>query len=379
MFDEKNYQEMFSQVTASGETHRRILNMITQNQKHHGTRIFTKVLAAAGMTSLLVATVAAAELGWFTAYFADRAEEPLSTEQVNYIEENEQVFSQSVTQDGYTMELKSAITDGEKAYICIGITAPEDTLLNATDIAGYSPEKPTLLAKNWSTDFLTSSNGEPFFGGSRIASVEDHDELGNTQNLVIELTADDAVLGEKAFGAEQEWVLKFENLIAKYNNLAYIQELTEGKYKGQTDFLFTPEENEQLYPEVVLAEGVWKFTFRFTQPDIREIELVCEPVAAKTAVGMNAQGEYVYDTVNITSFILRSLSASVYSDNATYAPDFTAEADIYVVMKDGSKILLESESGGSGEQQLRAEAPILLENVSHVLLADGRKLSVPAK
>ena len=31
--------------------------MTTQNQKHHSTRIFTKVLAAAGMTSLLVATV----------------------------------------------------------------------------------------------------------------------------------------------------------------------------------------------------------------------------------------------------------------------------------------------------------------------------------
>ena len=376
MFDEKEYKAVFSKVTASGEIHRRILNMANEKKKNRTFAYASKGLAAALMASLMAVTAAATGMGWFTTYFSEKTEEPLSTEQINYIEKNEQNFELRETQDGYTMELKSAITDGDKAYICIGITAPEDPLLNATDIAGYSPEKPTLLAKNWNTDFLTNQKGEPFFGSSRIASVEDYDGLDNTQNLVIELTADSAVLGEKAFGADQEWNLNFDNLIAKYNNLAYMQELTEGKYKGQTDFFFTPEESAQLYPEVVLAEGVWKFTFRFSQPDIREIELVRDPVAAKTAVGMNTQGEYVYDTVNITSFILRSLSASVYTDNVTYAPDFTAAKEIYVVMKDGSKILLDSESGGSGEQQLRAEAPILLENVDYVLLADGLKLTV---
>ena len=196
---------------------------------------------------------------------------------------------------------------------------------------------------------------------------------------MIELTADDAVLGEAAFGAGQEWVLKFENLIAKYDNLAYLIELTEGKYKGQTDFFFTPEEGEQLYPEVVLAEGVWEFRFQFMQPDVREIELIQAPVAAKTAVGMDVHGEYVYDTLNITSFVLRSLSATVCTDDATYAPDFTAQGDLYVVMKDGSKILLDSESGSSGEQQLRSEVPILLEKVSHILLADGTRLPAPVK
>jgi len=379
MFDEKEYKEMFSHVTASRETHRRILNMANEKKQHRTVGFVSKVLIAAVMVSLLAVTVAAAGFGWFVDYFEEESKEPLATEQINYIEKIEQHFNQSMTCDGYTMELKSAITDGEKAYICIGITGPEGTLLNETDIEGYSTEKPTLLAKNWSTDFLTNAKGEPFFGGSRIASVEDHDGRGNTQNLMIELTADDAVLGEAAFGAGQEWVLKFENLIAKYDNLAYLIELTEGKYKDQTDFLFTPEEGEQLYPEVVLAEGVWEFRFQFTQPDVREIELIQAPVAVKTAVGMDVHGDYVYDTVNITSFVLRSLSAAVCTDDATYAPDFTAQGDLYVVMKDGSKILLDSESGSSGEQQLRSEVPILLEKVSHILLADGTRIPVPAE
>ena len=377
MFDEKDYKAAFSKVTASGETHRRIMNMANNNRKHNTAGGFRKVSIAAVMISLLTVTVAASEFGWFTTFFSEKTEEPLSTEQVIYIEKNEQSFEQSETHDGYTMELKSAITDGEKAYICIGITAPEDSVLNATTIEGYSVDKPTLLSGNWSTDFLTNQDGEPFFGGSRIASVEDNDGLGNTQNLVIELTADSGVLGETAFGSDNKWVLKFENLIAKYDNVSYLQELVNGKYKGQDDFFFTKEEGEKLYPEVVLAEGVWEFTFQFAQPDVRETELIQVPVASKTGIGMNVHGEYIYDTVNITSFVLRSLSATICTDNITYAPDFTAEDDIFVVMKEGSRVRLESESGGSGEQQLRAEVPIILTDVDYVLLADGNKLPMP--
>lgn len=374
MFDEKDYKAVFSHVTASRETHRRILNMADQKYKRRGMRMFTKVLVAAVMISLLSVTVAASELGWFAKYFADEREEPMSTEQISYIEENEQHFNQSVTCDGFTMELKSAITDGEKAYICIGITGPESILLNKTDIEGYSTQKPTLLAENWSTNFLTDRNGEPFFGASRIASVEDYDGLDNTQNLVVELTADDAVMGKEAFGAAKEWTLKFENLIAKYDDLAYINQLTEGKYKGKQDYFFTTEENMRLHPEVVLAEGVWEFKFCFAQPDVRGAELIQVPVETKIGIGMNAQGEYIYDTVNVTSFVIRTLSATVCTDNDSYAPDFTAADDIYVVMLDGSQVRLESESAGSGEQQLRAEVPVLVENVDYVLLADGTKL-----
>jgi len=377
MFDEKEYREMFSQVTASAETHRRIMNMAKNTQKHRTAGVFSKVLLAAVMISLLTVTVAASELGWFAKYFADGTEEPLSTEQVSYIEENEQHFDQTVTCNGYTMELKSAITDGEKAYICIGITAPENVLLNKTDIEGYSTQKPMLLADNWSTDFLTDRNGDPFFGASRIASVEDYDGMDNTQNLVVELTADDAVMGKEAFGSAREWTLKFENLIAKYDDLAYMNQLTEGKYKGQQDYFFTPEENKRLHPEVVLAEGIWEFKICFVQPDVREVELIEHPVETQTGIGMNSQGEYIYDTVNITSFVIRTLSATICSDNAAYAPDFTAQEDIFVVMGDGSRVRLESESGGSGKQQLQAEVPILLEDVQYVLLPDGTRLPMP--
>ena len=172
MFDETDYKAAFSKVTASGDTYRRVMNMANKNRRP-GSRIISKGLAAAAVISLLAVTAAAAENRWFLTYFSDNAEKPLDTEQVQYVEENEQSFDESQTYDGFTMELRSAITDGEKAYICLGITAPEDTVLNKTNIEGYAPMKPTLLAGNWRIDFLTNQKGEPFFGYSSIASVED--------------------------------------------------------------------------------------------------------------------------------------------------------------------------------------------------------------
>lgn len=378
MFNKKDYQDTFSQVTASEETYRRVMRMSNRKSKKGG-RTLSRIVLIAAIVALLAVTASAAGYvrSWFTTYFSDKNIEPLTTEQITYFEENEQIFSQSVTCDGYTMELKSAITDGEKAYICIGVTAPEDVLLNATDIEGYSTNKPTLMPDNFQQGFLTNQNGNEFFGYSSIASKEDYDGLGNTQDLVIELTSDPEVLDEDAFGTNMVWTLRFENLTAKYMNEAYMNELIDGKYKGQENFFFTDEESEGLYPEVTLAEGVWEFEIKFDNPDTFEVELIDTPVASQTSAGYRENGENVYVDVNITSFVLRSLSASLYTDDQTFAPDLTGTSEIYAVMKDGSKVQLISEGGAPGEQQFRAEAPILLENVDHVLLADGTKLPMP--
>lgn len=379
MFDEKDYKAAFSQVTASRETHRRIMNMAKNDKKHRTTGFISKVLIAAVMISLLAVTASASEVvrSWFAAYFTKENEVPLSTEQVEYFEENEQQFDLSETHDGFTMELKSAITDGEKAYICIGITAPEDVVLNATTVEGYSPERPTLLPDNFGQDFLTNQNGESFFGGSSIASVEDYDGLGNTQNLVIQLTADPQVMEESPFGAGKLWTLRIENLTAKYSNVAYLKELMDGKYKGQDNFFFTEEEGKLLDPEVVLAEGVWEFRFRFDDPDIGKAELIDTPFVTRTGIGYGENGEHIYGDVRMTSFVLRALGASVCTDDQTFAPDITSLGDIYAVMKNGSRVQLISESGGPGEQQFRAEAPIILTDVDYVLLADGTRLPMP--
>ena len=47
---------------------------------------------------------------------------------------------------------------------------------------------------------------------------------------------------------------------------------------------------------------------------------------------------------------------------------------IYTAMKDGSKIQLYSSGGAVGVQYLKPEMTIDLEQVDHVILADGTKL-----
>ena len=124
---EQEYKEAFSKVTASEDTYRRVMNMAKEENKPRVTTAFSKVLVAAMMVTVLVVSVSASEVvrSWFASYFTEHVEIPLSTEQEAYFQEQEQHFTQSVTADGVTITLKSALTDGKKAYVCLGITAPE--------------------------------------------------------------------------------------------------------------------------------------------------------------------------------------------------------------------------------------------------------------
>lgn len=51
---------------------------------------------------------------------------------------------------------------------------------------------------------------------------------------------------------------------------------------------------------------------------------------------------------------------------------------VYAVMKDGSQVELEDYGGGGrGFAVLTAKAPIVLENVDYILLADGVRIDMP--
>lgn len=66
MFDEKLYQETFSQVRASEETLSEVLNMTKRNKQHSGVRM-TRILVAAVIAAATLATTAFAYVG-FTRY-----------------------------------------------------------------------------------------------------------------------------------------------------------------------------------------------------------------------------------------------------------------------------------------------------------------------
>lgn len=92
------YWEVFSQVTASDETKRRILNM-TKKRKPRPHFTIGKILVAAALVCMLAITASAAEdvLHWFTKFFG--GPETLSQEQIQYLQENIQEIAADLSGD----------------------------------------------------------------------------------------------------------------------------------------------------------------------------------------------------------------------------------------------------------------------------------------
>lgn len=265
--------------------------------------------------------------------------------------DNQPQASNSATQDGYTVELKSVVTDGAVAHITLRITAPEGTIISRTTREGHENEPYHIDTANLGR--LTPMEGKVGSGSAGMNPKEDGDGLDNTQDFVIE--AEMSMLdGSKPFAIGSTWTIRLEDLIHTYYD-------TE----------------RYTMVEELLAEGEWVFQFTIDEShgDQSEIEFVDEPVVTKAVVGFKADGTDVYNDVTITSFSLHSMSATVLCEGRS-APDLTNNFDraIYVVMKDGSKIQLYSSSGAVGVQHLTPEKTIDLEQVDHILLADGTKL-----
>jgi hypothetical protein len=264
---------------------------------------------------------------------------------------NQPEASNAATQDGYTVELKSVVTDGNVAHITLRITAPEGTIISRTTREGHENEPYHIDTAN--LDRLTAMVGKVGSGSAGMNPKEDGDGLDNTQDFVIE--AEMSMLdGSKPFAVGSTWTIRLEDLIHTYYDI-----------------------ERYTMVEELLAEGEWVFQFTIDEShgDQSEIEFVDEPVVTKAVVGFKADGTDVYNDVTITSFSLHSMSATVLCEGRS-APDLTNNFDraIYVVMKDGSKIQLYSSGGAVGVQHLTPEKTIDLEQVDHILLADGTKL-----
>ena len=99
----------------------------------------------------------------------------------------------------------------------------------------------------------------------------------------------------------------------------------------------------------------------------------------KTYVQDNGKYAYELDDVTVTSVKLGPLSAVISYEFSGVYPAFEWDGNhVYAVMKDGTSIMLEDNwSRWDGYNVLKVRSPIFLDEVDHVLLADGTKLMVP--
>ena len=408
MFDEKEYIEVFSKVTASPKIRQEVMNMgnrKTSKFSSFGRRIAVLAAAAILLTAMTVTAFASEEIaGWFHSFFSGRSNEGLSDQQISYLVENEAPLSQGITHDGWTIELISAIQDEVAGYVLFRVTAPVDYPLE--------PEKDdregNVIFGNFSRkhfqnarpDLLKASD-DVSLGSWGFQWADDGDGKANTRNFVLHLAPSEEASSVDPFGPEAKYYIHIADMVREIVDEKYYKQLMLTKYGGQDAVHFTEEELDTLYKQELLAEGIWEFTVTFHDSENasnESVELLSEPMGMACMFMDFPSGELEerMGRVQIYSIEMRHLSVTfrygacigypelttavkiTNSDGTGYVPGDGERVYPCVVLKDGREIRLLSYGFGTSEcVTLEAEAPIIFEEVSHIRMADGTIIPMP--
>ena len=242
------------------------------------------------------------------------------------------------TQNGYSIEVKQAFTDGQRVAITLGLTAPEDVNLEQ-----YLNE-PGLFFSRQNFEPIT---GDVYSGSGALDRRADNDGKANTVEFfgVIERNVGDGM----AYPQGVTCNLYLENLYA-------------GPWGDPFD-------------APLFVEGVWNFDITMEDGDWREIEFVREPITTKVCTGWDASGNDVFEDVTLTSLKLRGFGGSftsTWEGGGLDLADYRGGKFPTVVLKDGSEIRLD---GGLGFYDPENQGKLIpLDDVDHLVLMDGTVL-----
>lgn len=356
------------------------------------------IAAVIALTLLLVGCAVAYANGWFQQIFSARSETPLSSEQIQYIQNNEQIVGQSQTKNDWTVDLKSTICDGRTGYLVFQITAPDDV-----DLEQYL-NPPTLDDKRLSMGNDSASRKAAYsLAVASIGTVDsernywyldsgdwivDGDGQPNTVLFCMTIRCEKMdpnkpMLLEDPFGKDVSFRIRLMGITLEYKNQELQREIEE-KYAGQT-YIVDGEEAVGLFCSDILTDEEWNFDVTFDS-DNQFIELITKPVFAQAKVWRYAD-EKQWDTVDSLEEVqISSFRVTPFGANISYVPKPDAigisprigenvENAIYAVMKDGNRIQLNLT--GNNDTVLQAGTPIVLSQLDYILLEDGTKLFAP--
>lgn len=376
MINKEEYIAVFSQVTASADTHREVENMVNtqKRQPRAGLRRAIVLAAAVVMLMALTVTAFAAEdiANWFRSYFEGRMDGQLSEKQVTLLEENEQPLGQSITHDGWTIDLVSAIHDDAAGYLLFRVIMPD----NVDSATGFSFGNFSHDAYDTGIppEAVTASHGISF-GSWGFQWVEDDDGNDRTRNFLIHLAPSAELSAVAPFGPEAEYYINIEDIVV--DNL--------GEKEGRDE---------------ILAEGLWEFTVSFADPESggEAVEMLSKAILTQSNIFYMLDGDMKEreGKVLLYSVELRHLSVTFRYAGCDGHPEFytfikitnsdgsglvpVENERIYpaVVLKDGTEIPLMWYGWGSDTSvTMEAKSPIVFEEVSHLRLADGTIIPMP--
>lgn len=363
--------------------------------KHLSAKKLWLIAAVIALALLLVGCTVAYVNGWFQQIFSSRSETPLSSDQIQYIQNNEQIVGQSQTINDWTVELKSTICDGSTGYLVFQITAPNDVNLEQY----LNP--PTVDDKRLSMGNYSANNKARYsYAIASIGTVDteqnywyldsgdwitDQDGQPNTVLFCMiirceKIDPSKPLLLEDPFGKDVSFRIRLMGITLEYTNLELRKEIEE-KYAGQ-DYIVDGEEAAGLFCSDILTDEEWYFDVTFA-PDNQFVELITKPVSTQAKVWRYADEKQweVKDSleeVRISSFRITPFGATVSyipKPDAVGISSKLGEDGIYAIMKDGSRVKLDFT--GNSDAVLQAETPIVLSQLDYILLEDGTKLLAP--
>lgn len=298
-------------------------------------RRFRPALAAAIGAAVLIlagcAYVALTEPEWFGQFFSRWQEQGLSQSQAAFVEENTKVIGQSVTRDGYTLTVESAIADSYNAYIKLRLSSETEDVMNAENyLPGYRLREDGTLE-----DYFYAPDHPDWRYSAGSGPMEE------APDVILIRVSQNEQQGAKSLEAGVTYRIHFPGLI--------------GYYSDGTDRVLTEED--------------FDFDIVFDTLHDESLKMITEPVVAS----------FSDIRVNVTSLELRTLSVSVDYNGRTDEKGGICFVDSFVVLKDGTQVRFRPYVLGSEGATCFLTGPIVLEEVDYVQLRDGTKLYPPEK
>lgn len=382
-------------ISAENLSSAEALQSVTAASRRKALRHPLLIAAAIALAVLLAGCAVAYASGWLQHFFSMRSDVPLSAEQIQYIESNEQPVEQSQGNLGWAIELKSTISDGTVGYLVFQITAPNDIDLeqylnppsrNAKHLspgnysygqrAAYSMVIASIGTVDQEKNYMYIDNG---------TWLSDNDGRPNTvlycMTLRCEKIYPDQPLGlEQPFGKDISFRIRFMGISLNYTDAA-VEASIDAQYAGQNYFV-DGDAAAGLFRSEVLTDEEWNFNVTL-DADNQFMELITQPTTLQARVWYYADAEKwtvveKQEPVDILSFRVTPFGASVVFNlapdmNAASLPPFPGtDQQACAIMKDGSRIALQGDNSN-----LLAQTPIILNQLDHILLADGTTLYPP--
>ena len=319
-----------------------------------------KLFLLAGLIAVLVLAVSVGASGvvhwedasWFDSFFSATASDvpadAITDHQQELLDAGLVKLGQAVEQDGYTFTLESALCDGHRLLAKFVLDAPEGVVLEKgrydviLDYRALYPDG-TMI---------------PFgamFGS--CSQLEDPDPTDGRLQFLLDVRLQPPSDADSAMLMGASWEIAI-------SEIQYV-------YDREAEYWVDP-----------LATGEWYFLIPFDESSLLtgEVEVLDRPVRLRAERCLNEWSFPV--NIRVTSLRVRALSATLTYDKplSGFWHGIDIEGDIYIVMKDGTKILAHWDMGHSKgkywQESFTFPVPVAWEDVDFVLLPNGEQIHI---